>query len=111
MYSGIIVENSLTDITILNTLTILQTWQDGSWVLHKVYVTELQIKRISDNLAEGPWYTHFWDETKEKIIVVFKNKTFEIAAKNQETWQEAIQYGLALNIPVEQLDFLIDQDQ
>ena len=110
MYTGVIVENSLTDTTILNTCTTLKTWQDGLWILHKVQATELQIKQISTSLADGPWYMHFWNETEDKIIAVFKNKIFIIEAKDQSTWQQAIEYGHSLGIPSEQLDFLINQD-
>ena len=53
---------------------------------------------------------HFWNETEDKIIAVFKNKIFIIEAKDQSTWQQAIEYGHSLGIPSEQLDFLINQD-
>jgi hypothetical protein len=110
MYTGVIVENSLIEATVLDSLTILKTWQDGSWTLHKVQVTEVQIKQISDYLIDSTWYTHFWNESENEIVVVFKNKTFTIIAKDQSTWQGAIQYGQSLGIPTEQLDFLINQD-
>jgi hypothetical protein len=111
MYTGIIVDNSLTEPSVLNSLNIIKTWQDGSWILHKVQVTEPQIKQISDNLAEGSWYTHFWNESESEIIVIFKNKVFTIDVKDHSTWQEAIMYGKSLGIPIEQLDFLINQDE
>lgn len=41
-------------------------------------------------------------------MVVFKDKTFEIDYDDKETWKEAVDYGLSLGIPAEQLDFLIE---
>jgi hypothetical protein len=110
MYIGIIVENSLTDLSCLKVLKIMNTWQDGTWILHKVEITEVQIEQLAACINGGPWYTHFWDTAKENIIVVFKNKTFPIKAQDRATWNDAVVYGRNLGIPLEQLDFLIDQD-
>jgi hypothetical protein len=102
MYNGIIVENSLTDLSCLKALNIMNTWQDGTWILHKVEITEAQIEQLAVCIKDGPWYTHFWDTAKENIIVVFKNKTFLIRAHDHRTWEDAVVYGRNLGIPLEQ---------
>lgn len=40
----------------------------------------------------------------EKLIVVFKDRTFEIKP-HESTWKPVKDYGSVLNIPEEQLDF------
>lgn len=52
---------------------------------------------------------HFWAENEEDIIVVYKDAQFTIKFSDTSTWQDAIDYGLALKIPEKQLNFLIDQ--
>ena len=108
MLEGTIVENSLADKKILAALEIVRTWQDGSWTLHRVHVDQNQLPSLAASLADGPWYTHFWEPGKDNIIVVFKNKTFAINASDKSTWTDAIAHGSSLGIPPEQLDFPID---
>lgn len=45
MYKGTIIENSLTDISILNDLNVYKSWEAGSWKLHKVTVSKKDIKK------------------------------------------------------------------
>jgi hypothetical protein len=46
---------------------------------------------------------HFWKENK--MIVLFKGKKFILDIKDKASWKEAIEYGLSIGIPSEQLDF------
>ena len=110
MLKGTIVENSLEDKSILNELQIEKTWQDGDWILHEVLVDEKKVNEMGKYLADGPWYIHFWEPGSDKILVVFKNKMFEILNSNKSTWSDAIKYGESMGIPKEQLDFVIDQN-
>lgn len=102
---GTIVENSLADRNILLNLSVTKTWTDEDWILHDVVIDESQIESIQKALNSGPWYVHFWEG--DKIIVVYKDKIFTIKKSDISTWKEAIEYGKALGIPDEQLDFLI----
>ncbi len=49
---------------------------------------------------------HFWDN--RNIIVAFKDKIFEIDYDDKGTWKNAIDYGISIGIPKEQLDFSIE---
>ena len=101
---GTIVENSLANKSVLVDLQIVKTRTDEDWILHDVVINESQIESIQKSLSEGPWYVHFWEG--DNIVVVYKDKIFNIQKSDTSTWSEAIQYGKNLSIPEEQLDFL-----
>lgn len=108
MFKGTVVENSLKDASIFQQLQVGKTWQAGTWVLHDVLVTQEQINQLSEHLADGPWYMHFWEPGQDEVLVVFKDKIFTIQHSDKSTWTEAIAYGKSLGIPEAQLDFLIE---
>jgi hypothetical protein len=108
MYHATVIENSLSDASILDEFTIKKTWRDGDWILHDVLVKEEQISELSKYLADGPWYIHLWETGKDNVIVVFKDKTFTIKFSDKSTWTDTVAYGKSLGIPEEQLDFLMD---
>ncbi len=111
MLKGTIIENSLKDSSILQSLKIERTWQDGSWTLHNVLIDEETALKIGGYLADGPWYIHFWQTGDDKVLVVFKDKYFWIKYSDKSTWAEAIAHGKSVGIPEEQLDFLIHDEQ
>lgn len=107
MYKGVIVEQSITDITILSSLDVQNrnVIDAQNWIETTVFVTEEQIEKLSSLLRDG-WYMHFWSGRSVKVI--FKNKVFEINYDDKSTWNSAVQYGMSIGIPYEQLDFPID---
>lgn len=105
---GTIVENSLRDLDILKNIKIVRSWEDEDWKLHEVDVSRDQAEEFSIYLNDDPWYVHFWEPDSDDVLVVFKNKVFTIKYSNKATWAEAIEYGISLGIPKDQLDFLID---
>jgi hypothetical protein len=107
LYRGTIVENSLEGKSILENLKIIKTSRVEDWVLHGVVIGRDQIDELSKYLKDVPWYMHFWQEGRDEIIVVFKNKIFKIKKSDKSTWADAIEYGESLGIPNEQLDFAI----
>jgi hypothetical protein len=105
---GTIIENSLSDKSILKDIQITKTWQDDDWILHSVLIDERAIPELSKILNPGPWYIHFWEPGQDDVTVVFKDKIFKIKYSDKNTWIDAVTYGKSLGIPEEQLDFLID---
>lgn len=107
MYKGIIVEQSLTDKAILNSFDVIKrnVIDAQNWVETTVFVTEEQIEKLSSLLRDG-WYMHFWCGRSVKVI--FKNKVFKINYDDKSTWESAVEYGMSIGIPAEQLDFPID---
>lgn len=112
-HTGTIIEESLKDNRILNDIKITgfrisndEKPQDR-WHLYTVQVSTNEIKKLSQQI-KPKWYMHFWKD--RDIIVVFKGKVFEFNYDNKESWKEAVQHGLSLGIPKEQLDFVIEEN-
>jgi len=108
MYQGTIIENSLISKDILDKVKISKTWKSGDWILHSVVVDENIISELSHSLDNGPWYIHVWQSGKDDVIVIFKDKIFDIKFSDKSTWIEAVNYGKSIGVPEEQLDFTID---
>lgn len=112
-YIGTIIEESLRDNRFLNVLEILAVRISNAenltdrWHLYQVRVSESQLQALANELKPEKWYAHFWDD--ETIFAVFPGKVFAMKRHDKATWRAAIDYGLALHIPHEQLDFLIDE--
>ena len=104
-YKGIIVEQSLRDRGFLRNIEILSSeiYPNFGWKLIKVNIPKDKVIELSKNLNDKKWYAHFW--SGKDVIAVFQNKIFEFNYDKKETWKEAVDYGLSLGIPLEQLDF------
>lgn len=115
-YKGTIIKESLVDESILSTLEVVREYteedQDDTedkWHFYTVLVSKNDISTIQPYLKrEGGWYIHFWKGNN--VIVIFRDKTFEIDSIDKSTWKDAIDYGLSVGVPIEQLDFLISED-
>ncbi|HBM45979.1 MAG: hypothetical protein UT05_C0001G0044 [Parcubacteria group bacterium GW2011_GWF2_38_76] len=113
IFKGAIIEESLEDGKILNNLKIIKTVVTDDedprdrWHIHTIEATKGQLEEISKVIKPKKFYAHFWDD-KKNIIAVFRDKIFEFKFDNEASWQPAILYGLSVDIPREQLDFLID---
>lgn len=111
-YKGTIVEESLEDSRILNNLDIRgfkissDEKPEDRWHLYTVNVSKKEIENLSKYIKSGTWYMHFWKG--RDIIAIFKDKVFEFNYDNRDTWKEVVEYGLSIGIPLEQLDFVIE---
>lgn len=111
-YLGTIIEESLEDDRVLNDFHILSVYITNDdnpaerWHLYKVEATPEQLQKLSSTLKPEKWYAHFW--SGDEMIVVFRDKTFTQKIGDIDTWEPAIQYGISIGIPKEQLDFLIE---
>ncbi len=103
-YTGTIVEQSLADKQIINTLEIVDK-QVGNWTLYTVKVSEEEIESLSRNIKSNKWYMHFWKG--KEVIAVFKDRSFKFNYDDKKSWEPAVKYGLAVGIPKKQLDFII----
>ena len=65
-------------------------------------------EKLFTDLKNGPWYSHFWNQSNIKII--FKEKSFKISLNKDASWEEPIKYGISLGIPENQLDFDIKSE-
>jgi hypothetical protein len=106
MYKGTVVENSLSDKSILDKIQITKTWQDEDWTLHNVLVDENRLEELGKALIDGPWYMNFWIPDSDEMKVVYKDKIFDLKISDKSTWADAMTYGRSIGIPEEQLDFV-----
>jgi len=108
-YFGIVIEQSLADPAFSGTLDVAVRRQDpnGSWVFLLVRIAPErltgELERIRLAIArEEPWYAHFF--SGDDLAVVFADAIFRMTT-DSASWQVAVDHGLALGIPAEQLDF------
>lgn len=112
-YKGTIVEESLTDNRIINDLKIIAVKissdenPEDRWHLYTVLVTNEDIEKLSKSI-KPKWYMHFWNNRDKNIIAIFKDKKFEFDYDDKSSWIPAVEYGISLGIPEEQLDFIIN---
>jgi len=113
LFKGVVIEESLEDNRILNELEIVgfrissdETPQDR-WHLYTVKVSEEDIVKLSKCIKSGKWYMHFW--SGRDVIAIFKNKKFEFNYDDRDTWKDAVDYGLSVGTPQEQLSFVIEE--
>ncbi|KPJ57203.1 hypothetical protein AMJ49_01150 [Parcubacteria bacterium DG_74_2] len=111
MYHSIVIEESLKNSEILKKYKILRTKFSArkNWHLHIIEVPEIFEEFIKDIrralVDDKPYYFHIYNEGNT-LIIVFKDKIFDLNLLDKTTWQEAYQYGASkLNIPAEELDF------
>lgn len=109
VYTGIIIEESLIDSKYINGIEITKTEiaHKGKWTLRTVNITKEKIQYLSSKIKSNSYYMHFWDN--RNIILAFKDKIFEIDYDDKGTWKNAIDYGISIGIPKEQLDFPIKE--
>lgn len=112
-YKGTIIQESLTDDRILNEYEFVGfkvTNEDNPadrWHLFTVLATKEQVKKLSGYLKPEKWYAHFW--SGDDIIAIFPGKAFHFKYSDHATWKEAVEFGKSLNIPEDQLTFVIEE--
>ncbi|MEI7513596.1 MAG: hypothetical protein WCJ74_03185 [bacterium] len=117
-YKGAIVEESLEDKKVLSDFDIVETTvtddenPDDRWHIHKVLADAEQIEKLSKFIKPTKWYANFWTDPVRiedgNIIVAYRDKVFSFHKDDEVGRGEAIQYGLSVDIPLEQLDFFTE---
>lgn len=121
MFRGIIIEESLSDTSVLSDVRIVKTdikpvtekhktpWVT-QWTLHEVEVSEDQIGAIAERLSyaidaahASSWYADLKNDTTHYVI--FSHKVFVIDRSQKSEYDAATAYGMSIGIPEYQLDF------
>lgn len=120
-YFGTIIEESLTDLSVLSQVKILSTKVESvaeahhtpwlkKWTLHKVEIDENMAREVAQKIGlyldyshKSAWYADFKNESQHFII--FKDKIFLLKQGDRQGYKQARDYGLSLGIPERQVDF------
>ena len=119
-YRGVIIEESLADVSVLDDLEIEWTkvvavkerhktpWTEY-WTLHSVSILGDCARDMAERLAKvmdatHPWYASF--RSGADHYVVFRDKVFHVHDQSDRSqYEEAARYGIGLGIPEYRLDF------
>ncbi|KKU03863.1 MAG: hypothetical protein A2131_02410 [Candidatus Sungbacteria bacterium GWC2_49_10] len=121
-YTGIIIEESLEDTSVLKDVEILETkiekvteehktpWLT-QWTLHTVEILEEKVDSVAGKLSkdlerEHTWYADYKND--EYHYIIYRGKIFKVDSKNPVLYKDAKQYGISLGIPDYQVDFAPD---
>ena len=111
IYRGTVIEESLTDNCVLNDLKVVKLQitrsenPNNRWHIYTFEGTREEFLRFQKHLKHGAWYIHFWRDNQ--VTVIYPKRVFEFTHNDQKTWKPAVDHGLSLGIPIEQLDFLL----
>ncbi len=119
-FRGTIIEESLTDLSVLEDVKIVSTEVEPAtekhktpwvkqWIMHEVEVPAEKAAEVAQKLSkaldeEHDWYADYRSDKEHYII--YRDKVFHITDRsNKEQYNEATKYGIAIGIPDYQVDF------
>lgn len=119
-FNGVIIEESLTDKSVLNDVTIISTKVEPvtekhktpwvkQWTLHTVEISDDKALEAADKISKAldkdhDWYADFKIETEHYVI--YTGKVFHITDRSdKKQYDEATEYGISIGIPDYQVDF------
>jgi hypothetical protein len=117
-FTGVIIEESLTDTKVLKKLKIVKTEVEKTtpehkssakqWTLHTVEIPENQVSKVAKELSkalekEHGWYADFKNDTHHYIV--FSGRVFYIDRTSRAQYDRARAYGISIGIPEDQVDF------
>ena len=119
-FNGVIIEESLENIGVLENVAIISTRVEPVTEKHNRLALPVDFAlrgsggrrsgqnggrdtRIADREHKGSWYADFKNESHHYII--FPDKIFLVDRRNAEQYDDAKHHGLSLGIPEHQVDF------
>ena len=118
-YRGTIIEESLSNKSVLNEVKILgqtispvteksKTPWLKQWTKDDVEISEARADLVAEMLSQAiefehhsSWYADYWNKITHYIV--FKDKFFKIDRSSKKQYDEAYNYGLSIGIPSYQL--------
>ena len=107
-FTGVVVEESLTDNRAVNELTIRNvtvTDEDDPvrrWHVYTVSAEWKDIERLSVYLRRD-WHTHFWN--REELVIVYGGRILRCCRDEADGPAAALSCGLTAGVPPERLLF------
>lgn len=119
-FQGIIIEESLTDNSVLDDISIISTKVEPvtekhktpwvkQWTMHTVEIPVDKTSEVAEKISkaldkEHNWYADFKTETEHYVI--YTDKVFHITDRtDKKQYDEATAYGISIGIPGYQVDF------
>lgn len=119
-FSGVIIEESLTDNSVLQDVKIISTKVEPvtvhhktpwvkQWTLHTIEIPEDKAADVAEKISkaldkEHDWYADFKTDTQHYVI--YTGKVFHITDRtDKKQYDEATEYGISVGIPDYQVDF------
>jgi hypothetical protein len=119
-FTGVIIEESLTDTSVLGETKIVSTKVEpvteehktpwvGQWTMHDVEIPADRAVEVAQKLSkaldpEHNWYADFKTDTEH--FVIYRDKVFHIIDRSDKAqYDEATKYGISIGIPDYQVDF------
>lgn len=118
-YTGVVIEESLEDKSVLNDVKIVETEVEPvtekhktpwikQWTLHTVEIRESLADSVAEKISqsldhEHSWYADFKNDSFHYVI--FRDKFFKVDRSKREQYGDVTKYGISLGIPDYQLDF------
>lgn len=119
-FTGILIEESLTDNSALNDVNIISTKVEPvtekhktpwvkQWTMHTIEVPASGANKVAETISKAldkdhNWYADFKTETEHYVI--YTDKVFHITNRtDKKQYDEATAYGISIGIPEYQVDF------
>lgn len=117
--TGVIIEESLEDISVLNKVKVIETIVEevteehktpwlNKWTIHTVEIEDNIGDELSHVISSALESQHDWyvDYRNDKFhYVIFRGKVFKIDRSKSYEYEEIKRYGVSKGIPDYQLDF------
>ena len=119
-YKGVIIEESLGDLSILKKVKIVSTSVEKvtskhntpwvkQWTLHTIEIPE----KKGDKFAEAcswtfdPTHPQWYIDYKNNLFhfIIFNGQIFKVDISKPEQYKEVADYGISIGIPIHQLVF------
>lgn len=119
-FKGVIIEESLEDVSVLGEVKIFSTKVEPvteehktpwikQWTLHDVKVSAEKAAEVAEKISsaldrEHDWYADYKTDTEHYVI--YRDKVFHITDRSdKEQYAAATAYGISIGIPAYQVDF------
>lgn len=119
-YTGVIIEESLKDKSVLGKVKILKTVVEKvterhqtpylkQWTLHTVEIPDEQAEILAEIISQSferghnDWYADY--KNNKHHFIIYPDKIFKVDLENPVGYRAAKEYGISLGIPYYQVNF------
>ncbi len=112
MWKGVIIEQSLSEKTILEKVKIVKIRKTidkitkKNWTLYDVKVEDYKLKEVVElgkKTIKQSWWMAF--KTEEDAVIIFKDKAFRFKRSEIEKQKEIRDYSISVGVPEKQSQF------